>query len=87
MKYVLLSDFEDPEEFDDALYGVKTRNTPGSDEQVTIEIFSENDLYMIRKNLPPEANALALKDDWMFWNTESDTYYGYVFKGYSFKDK
>jgi hypothetical protein len=80
MKFVLISDLEHPEEFDDALYGVRTRNTPDSDEPVTIEIFSENDLYTIRNNTPAGANALALKDDWMYWDTKTNTFYGYVFK-------
>jgi hypothetical protein len=80
MKYVFISDLEDPEVFDDALYGVRTRNTPDSNEPVTIEIFSENDLYIIRKKRPLKADSMALKDDWMFWDSQSGTYFGYVFR-------
>jgi hypothetical protein len=80
MKYVLISDLENPEEFHDGLYGARTRNTPDSDEPVVIEVFSENDLYTIRNFSPPEADALALMDDWMYWNSKANMFYGYVFK-------
>jgi hypothetical protein len=81
MKYVLLSDLDSLEAFDDGLYGVKARLTPGSGEPATYEVFSENDLYRIRKSAPPKADALALTDDWVWWDSRTNAFYGYVFGG------
>jgi hypothetical protein len=80
MKYVLIADLVEPEEFDDALYTVRTRVTPDANDEPTYELFSENDLYVIDKRKPEEADALALTDDWVFWDTKRNKFLGYVFK-------
>ena len=80
MKYLLISDFDDAEEADDGLYVLKTRLVEGSEEESTMELFSEGDIYKIRKIKPAEADAISLQDDWMFYNSGSNTLLGYVFK-------
>ncbi len=81
MQYVLLSDFETAEEIDDGLYLISTRVTEESDpsESTTIP-FSEGDLWRIRKKAPPEADGIALTDDWMFFNSQKNMLFEYVFK-------
>jgi hypothetical protein len=80
MKYLLISDFDSAEEADDGLYVLKARLTVGSDEEPTMELFSEGDIYKIRNNKPAEADAISLQDDWMFYNSSSNALLGYVFK-------
>lgn len=81
MKYLLISDFDSAEEADDGLYVLKTRLTEGSEEEPTMEVFSEGDMFRIRKGRPPEADAISLQDDWMFYDSGSNNILGYVFKG------
>jgi hypothetical protein len=80
MKYVLLADLKDAEEYDDGLFAIKTRLTEDDDaEEATVEIFSEGDLYKIRTRRPHDADAIALKDDWKFFNSRTNALLGYVF--------
>jgi hypothetical protein len=80
MKYLLISDFDNAEEADDGLYVLKTRLTEGSEEEPTMELFSEGDIYKIRNKKPDEADAISLQDDWMFYSSSSNKLLGYVFK-------
>jgi hypothetical protein len=80
MKYLLISDFDNAEEADDGLYVIKTRLTEGSEEEPTMEVFSEGDIFKIRNSKPTEADAISLQDDWMFYNSGSNTLLSYVFK-------
>ena len=79
MQYAMLTDFVDPEEYDDALYGVMVKDTEGSVGPESIFQFSAGDVFAIRNGAPDGADAIALKDDWVYWNSESDTYFGNVF--------
>lgn len=81
MKYFLLSDLENAEELDDGLYAARSRVTEDSnDSEATLEIFSEGDLYRIRKRAPAEADGIAFTDDWMFFNSEETLFFNYVFR-------
>jgi len=81
MEYVLLSDFDEAEEIDDGIYLVKIRVT--EDSTVTEDKhapFSEGDIFQIRKKAPAEANAIALTDDWMYFNSYKSMLFDYVFR-------
>ena len=81
MQYVLLTDFDTAEEIDDGLYLINTRITEESDPADSKMIpFSEGDLWKIRKKAPPEADSIALTDDWMFFNSQENMLFDYVFK-------
>jgi hypothetical protein len=81
LQYVLLSDFDEAEEIDDGLYLVKTRVTEDSDEsESTLSPFSEGDIFHLRKKAPAEANAIALTDDWMYFNSFKSMLFEYVFQ-------
>jgi len=81
MEYVLLSDFDEAEEIDDGLYLIKTRVTEDSEERESKNApFSEGDIFHIKKKAPPEADAIALTDDWMYFNTDKSMLFNYVFK-------
>lgn len=81
MQYLLLNDFEDAEEIDDGIYLVQTRVTEESDPSESTKVpFSEGDLWHIRKKAPPEADGIALTDDWMFFNSSKNMLFEYVFK-------
>ena len=81
MKYILLSDIYETKEVDDGRYMVKCRIAGDTKpEEATIEVFTEGDLYTLRRGAPNEANAIALADDWLYYNTESGMLFDYVFK-------
>ncbi len=82
MKYVLIADLDEAEEFDDGLYGVRVRYTEPGEGEPLIEMFSEGDIYKIRKRRPPQADSIAMADDWFFWRSTTNpaATLGYVFK-------
>lgn len=81
MKFFLLSDLENAEELDDGLYAARARVTEDSDSsEATLELFSEGDLYRIRKRAPAEADSIAFTDDWMFFNSKETLFFNYVFR-------
>jgi hypothetical protein len=82
MRYILLSDFDRAEEFDDGLYVLRTRVTEDTDpSESTMELFSDGDLYRIRKRAPAEADAIAFADDdWMYFNSKETLFFEFVFK-------
>jgi hypothetical protein len=45
-----------------------------------MEVFSEGDIFKIRNKKPPEADAISLQDDWMYYDSGSNALMGYVFK-------
>lgn len=81
MKYILLNDFDTLDEFDDGMYFVRPHMAGDLEgEESPLEGFSDGDLYRIRKKAPSEADAIAMTDDWMFYNTENGMLFDYVFK-------
>ena len=81
MKIIRLSAFDETEDFDDGMYFVAPENIGDEDpEEVRMEAFSDGDLFIIRHNAPTEADAMAMTDDWMFYNTENGMLFDYVFK-------
>lgn len=81
MRYILLEELKGADELDDGIYVVKTRVTEDTDPSLAgMELFSEGDLYKIRKGVPPEADSIAFTDDWMFYNSVKMLFFGYVFK-------
>lgn len=82
MKYILLSEFEDAEDFDDGMYFIRPHMAGDLEGHASpLEGFSDGDLYHIRKKAPTEADSIAMTDDWMFYNTENGMLFDYVFKG------
>jgi hypothetical protein len=79
LKYILLSDLKNAEDFDDGLYVIKARVTEDDESEPTMEPFSEGDLYKIRKLAPGEADCIAFTDDWMFCNLKEMLFFDYVF--------
>ena len=80
MKYILITDLDGAEEFDDGLYAIKTRLTPDDTSEPTRELFSDGDIFKIKKKLPQGADAMALKDDWVFWNQRTGEFMSYAFR-------
>lgn len=81
MKYLLINEFDKPMELDDGYFGLKCHLTKGSEGEVsTIELFSEADIYRIKRERPESANAIILQDDWIYWDTKANKLLGYVFK-------
>jgi hypothetical protein len=81
MRYILLEELKNADELDDGLYVVKTRVTEDTDpSEAGMEVFSEGDLYKIRKRVPSEADSIAFTDDWMFYNSVKMLFFDYVFK-------
>jgi uncharacterized protein YrzB (UPF0473 family) len=81
MEYLLLSDFDEAEEIDDGIYLLKIRVTEDTEAKEDKHVpFSEGDVFHIRKKAPAEANAIALTDDWMYFNTFKSMLFEYVFK-------
>ena len=81
MKYILLSDFDIVEDFDDGMYFVRPHMAGEMEgESAPMEGFSDGDLYHIRRYAPPEADSIAMTDDWMFYNTVNGMLFDYVFK-------
>lgn len=81
MKYILLSAFDNVEDFDDGMYFVRPHMAGEMEgEESPLEAFSDGDLYRIRKKAPSDADAIAMTDDWMFYNTENGMLFDYVFK-------
>lgn len=81
MKYILIRELLTASEVDDGMFFVKTNITGDTaDEEATMEFFSEGDMFHIKRRAPQEANAIALIDDWMYYDTEDGMLFGYVFK-------
>ena len=81
MKYILLSDFEGIEDMDDGMYFLKPVAVGDEkDADIEMEAFSDGDLYQIQRKAPPEADSIAMTDDWMFYNAENGMLFDYVFK-------
>lgn len=81
MKYIFLSDFEGIEDMDDGMYFLKPVAVGDEkDTDVQMESFSDGDLYQILRKAPPEADAIAMTDDWMFYNAANGMLFDYVFK-------
>ena len=81
MKYILLRDFDNVDDFDDGMYYVRPHMAGDLEgEAVPVEGFSDGDLYHIRRKAPDEADAIAMTDDWMFYNAENGMLFDYVFK-------
>lgn len=81
MKYILIDNLFKATEVDDGMFFVKAEVAGDTDRQeATMEFFSEGDMFHIKRRKPPEANAIALTDDWMYYDTENGMLFGYVFK-------
>lgn len=80
MKYILIKDFDAAEEYDDGKYLVKARLTPGDESPATFEPFTEHDIFKATKRAPEGADALILKDDWIYYSTKLRKELGYAFK-------
>ncbi len=79
LKYILLSDLENAEDFDDGLYVIKAKLTEDDTSEPTMEPFSEGDMYKIRKRAPADVDCIAFTDDWMFCNLKKMLFFDYVF--------
>lgn len=81
MKYILIDDLLKASEVDDGMFFVKTSVAGDTtDEEATMEFFSEGDMFHVKRHAPEEADAIALIDDWMYYDTENGMLFGYVFK-------
>lgn len=80
MTYILISDLDTAEEFDDGLYGVHVRYSLEGEGMPRIELFSEGDVFKIKRHKPETADALAMTDDWVYWDSRNDKTMGYAFK-------
>lgn len=77
---MLISDFAQAEEFDDGLYGIHVRYTTPNEGEPRVEVFSEGDIFRVNRHKPESADALAMTDDWVFWDSRTATTLGYAFK-------
>jgi len=81
MKYILIDNLLNANEVDDGMFLVKAEVAGDTaEEEATMEFFSEGDMFHIKRHRPDEANAIALTDDWMYYDTENGMLFGYVFK-------
>lgn len=81
MKYLFINDLDKGEEIDDGIYLVKLRSTEGPDsKEASSDVFTDADIFKIKKKAPEGADAVVFTDDWVFYDSKKKALLGYVFK-------